>query len=335
VNYYSTPRILFLIPEEPSEGEENVEDAEEMGEMTEEDDTEAEEEADVLKPGEDGEEEDEGETGGEEEGEGLELPPPEVEEVGEAEEEVQVIEEIPGEEVETFQEAVVQEAEVEEEEAEQEEEEEETEAEQEEEFTALRLSQGQGDFERASYEAEEGGEDEEFPNESPRQSLEKEEPLSEAAKEGTDAAEEPEVRESRPRIFVCGEAEKDRSLQVESYCCQQIKIPPLLPHVLKTYTKGAIKTQPRDLLRWSATYFRSLRILFVLVENRIHSFTLKTIASEGKVLIDAFLLSFPVPVAAELWQMMSRRRSRKDSNIQPWNPLVALQKDSSEFYTNK
>jgi len=43
-----------------------------------------------------------------------------------------------------------------------------------------------------------------------------------------------------------------------SYCCQDIAIPPVLPGILKQYTKGALRTQPRDLLLWSAGYFRTL-----------------------------------------------------------------------------
>ncbi|XP_024872824.1 uncharacterized protein LOC112455253 [Temnothorax curvispinosus] len=42
------------------------------------------------------------------------------------------------------------------------------------------------------------------------------------------------------------------------YCGQQINIPPTFPHILKLYTKAAIRTQPHDLLRWTATYFRAL-----------------------------------------------------------------------------
>ena len=36
-----------------------------------------------------------------------------------------------------------------------------------------------------------------------------------------------------------------------------IQIPPEFPKILKTYTKAAIRTQPTDLLLWSASYFRS------------------------------------------------------------------------------
>jgi len=36
------------------------------------------------------------------------------------------------------------------------------------------------------------------------------------------------------------------------YCSQQIHIPPDLPDLLKQFTKAAIRTQPRDVLLWSA-----------------------------------------------------------------------------------
>ncbi|KAM9775476.1 ropporin-1-like protein [Syngnathus typhle] len=42
------------------------------------------------------------------------------------------------------------------------------------------------------------------------------------------------------------------------YCSQQIKIPTGLPEVLKNFTKAAIRTQPKDLLVWSAAYFEAL-----------------------------------------------------------------------------
>ncbi|XP_036934253.1 ropporin-1-like protein isoform X1 [Acanthopagrus latus] len=42
------------------------------------------------------------------------------------------------------------------------------------------------------------------------------------------------------------------------YCAQQINIPPQLPDILKNFTKAAIRTQPKDLLLWSAAYFRAL-----------------------------------------------------------------------------
>ena len=37
-----------------------------------------------------------------------------------------------------------------------------------------------------------------------------------------------------------------------------IQIPSDFPGILKQYTKAAIRTQPRDLLLWSAAYFRCL-----------------------------------------------------------------------------
>uniref|UniRef100_A0A1I8IGZ1 Rhophilin associated tail protein 1 like n=1 Tax=Macrostomum lignano TaxID=282301 RepID=A0A1I8IGZ1_9PLAT len=42
------------------------------------------------------------------------------------------------------------------------------------------------------------------------------------------------------------------------YCSEQIQIPPSLPDVLKQYTKSAIRTQPQDVLQWSAAYFRAM-----------------------------------------------------------------------------
>lgn len=36
------------------------------------------------------------------------------------------------------------------------------------------------------------------------------------------------------------------------YCAEQINVPPELPDMLKQYTKAAIRTQPIDLLSWSA-----------------------------------------------------------------------------------
>jgi len=41
-------------------------------------------------------------------------------------------------------------------------------------------------------------------------------------------------------------------------CPQQIHVPPTFPFILKEYAKAAIRTQPYDLLRWSAAYFRAL-----------------------------------------------------------------------------
>ena len=37
-----------------------------------------------------------------------------------------------------------------------------------------------------------------------------------------------------------------------------IQIPPEFPRILKQYTKAAIRTQPKDLLLWSVSYFRCL-----------------------------------------------------------------------------
>lgn len=42
------------------------------------------------------------------------------------------------------------------------------------------------------------------------------------------------------------------------YCSEQIHIPPELPDILKQFTKAAIRTQPKDVLAWSAAYFRAM-----------------------------------------------------------------------------
>ncbi|ESO83256.1 hypothetical protein LOTGIDRAFT_204839 [Lottia gigantea] len=42
------------------------------------------------------------------------------------------------------------------------------------------------------------------------------------------------------------------------YCSQQIAIPTDLPDILKQFTKAAIRTQPKDVLAWSAAYFRAM-----------------------------------------------------------------------------
>jgi len=42
------------------------------------------------------------------------------------------------------------------------------------------------------------------------------------------------------------------------YPSHPIQIPDELPKILKNYTKAAIRTQPTDLLLWSASYFRCL-----------------------------------------------------------------------------
>ena len=43
-----------------------------------------------------------------------------------------------------------------------------------------------------------------------------------------------------------------------AYANHPIQIPPEFPKILKQYTKAAIRTQPKDLLLWSVSYFRSL-----------------------------------------------------------------------------
>ncbi len=43
-----------------------------------------------------------------------------------------------------------------------------------------------------------------------------------------------------------------------AYSNHPIQIPPDFPKILKQYTKAAIRTQPRDLLLWSVSYFRQV-----------------------------------------------------------------------------
>ncbi|CAF2474909.1 unnamed protein product [Rotaria sp. Silwood2] len=42
------------------------------------------------------------------------------------------------------------------------------------------------------------------------------------------------------------------------YASEQIPIPPELPDILLQFSKAAIRTQPTDVLAWSAAYFRAL-----------------------------------------------------------------------------
>jgi len=48
------------------------------------------------------------------------------------------------------------------------------------------------------------------------------------------------------------------SAPLDSFCKAQIQIPMDLPHILKQFTKAAIRTQPRDLDIWGAAYFRAM-----------------------------------------------------------------------------
>ena len=47
-------------------------------------------------------------------------------------------------------------------------------------------------------------------------------------------------------------ADMDPNSEGPLYCAEQIKIPAELPDILKEFTKAAIRTQPSDLLQWSA-----------------------------------------------------------------------------------
>lgn len=52
------------------------------------------------------------------------------------------------------------------------------------------------------------------------------------------------------------EAEDEEPL--DAFCQDHIRIPPQLPDILKQFTKAAIRTQPRDMERWAAAYFRAM-----------------------------------------------------------------------------
>lgn len=43
---------------------------------------------------------------------------------------------------------------------------------------------------------------------------------------------------------------------VVAVAVEETRVPAPLPGILKEYTKAAIRTQPRDLLAWSAAYFK-------------------------------------------------------------------------------
>jgi hypothetical protein len=46
------------------------------------------------------------------------------------------------------------------------------------------------------------------------------------------------------------------------YTSEQIPIPPQLPDVLLQFSKAAIRTQPTDVLAWSAAYVSFIKDLF-------------------------------------------------------------------------
>ena len=47
------------------------------------------------------------------------------------------------------------------------------------------------------------------------------------------------------------------------YPSHPIQIPEELPKILKNYTKASIRTQPTDLLLWSAYYFRYVKYKYL------------------------------------------------------------------------
>ncbi|KAM5157308.1 ropporin-1-like protein [Mantella aurantiaca] len=66
------------------------------------------------------------------------------------------------------------------------------------------------------------------------------------------------------------------------FCSQQIDIPPELPDILKQFTKAAIRTQPHDVLQWSAAYFGSLSTgEFLPVKERVEMLVATTKNTTG------------------------------------------------------
>lgn len=52
--------------------------------------------------------------------------------------------------------------------------------------------------------------------------------------------------------------QKNSPGNMEKICNETVTVPPELPDILKQYAKGAMRTQPPDLLRWTGLYFRSM-----------------------------------------------------------------------------
>ncbi|XP_074801141.1 ropporin-1-like protein isoform X3 [Natator depressus] len=71
------------------------------------------------------------------------------------------------------------------------------------------------------------------------------------------ASRRAEVRDLPARILLL-DITRIMPLPDTMFCAQQINIPPELPDILKQFTKAAIRTQPHDVLQWSAGYFSAL-----------------------------------------------------------------------------
>jgi hypothetical protein len=61
-----------------------------------------------------------------------------------------------------------------------------------------------------------------------------------------------------PSLSTVSVSRTENAKAMEKFCDTNIVIPPELPNILKAYAKGAMRTQPPDLLRWSGAYFRAL-----------------------------------------------------------------------------
>lgn len=92
--------------------------------------------------------------------------------------------------------------------------------------------------------------------------------------------------------FLCKRARTMSDSQTKRiYCAQQINVPPTFPHILKLYAKAAIRTQPHDLLRWTAAYFRALANGEV-PPAKVHSFLCKHVVPASVELCDLLFCSY-------------------------------------------
>ncbi|XP_065189318.1 ropporin-1-like protein [Sycon ciliatum] len=107
----------------------------------------------------------------------------------------------------------------------------------------------------------------------------------------------------------------------QQYCPEQIVIPPDLPLLLKNYTKAAIRTQPSDLVAWSASYFQAMRKGETLpVRHRLElptvekeALTERKLASLHRQLGDQKVVS--VDTIRDRWQSVGAGMSILDANL--------------------
>ncbi|KAH8872096.1 Ropporin-1-like protein [Schistosoma japonicum] len=98
------------------------------------------------------------------------------------------------------------------------------------------------------------------------------------------------------------------------YCHEQIHIPPAFPDILKQFTKAAIRTQPKDVLKWSYAYFKAMakseippvreRLEFPISTQKVDTgLTPGTLRILNNQL--ASMKIVPLPVIEEKWRDLS------------------------------